>query len=166
MPVVVIEQFHPKRIVVEKFFTFPKNAEMINTHAHCVQIVSDNNLMEFFHRCEVASAHAIHFLVKRPPAREPIFYLLPATPSRAGLCKAFRKNTASAARKIFQETRKGPGLAQSCGHGTTFAGWNKKADYSSFFPSSCGIRCLSSGSLAMRSISSSIIRTTSALIFE
>lgn len=38
--------------------------------------------------------------------------------------------------------------------------------YSSFFSSSCGSRCLRFGSLAIRSISSSIICTTSALMRE
>ena len=47
--------------------------------------------------------------------------------AEAGLCKAFRKNTASGARKIFAETREGPALLNPDRHGTTFAGGNKKA---------------------------------------
>ena len=54
----------------------------------------------------------------------------------------------------------GLALLNPGGHGTTFAGWNKKADlfYSSFLSSSfCGIRCFRSGSLAILAISSSMI---------
>ncbi|KDS13748.1 hypothetical protein M089_5552 [Bacteroides ovatus str. 3725 D9 iii] len=47
---------------------------------------------------------------------------MPASLSRAGLCKAFRKNTASGARKIFAETRKGSALLNPDRHGATFAG--------------------------------------------
>lgn len=41
--------------------------------------------------------------------------------------RIFRKNTASVARKIFAETRKGLALLNPVWHGTTFAGGNKKA---------------------------------------
>jgi hypothetical protein len=64
----------------------------------------------------------ICFSVKHLPAREPIFYFLPAKPFRAGLCKAFRENTASEARMIFAETRKGLALLNPFRHGTNFAG--------------------------------------------
>lgn len=73
------------------------------------------------------------FSVKHLPAREPIFYFLPASLSRAGLCKAFRKNTASGARKIFAETRKGPALLNPDRHGTNFAGGNKKTVFQLLF---------------------------------
>ena len=107
---------------------------MVNPHTHRVQIVSDNNLKELFHWCEVASAHVIHFLVKRPPAREPVFYFLPATPSRAGLCKAFGKNTASGARKIFAETRKAPALLNPAGTGLPLQAGIKKRTIHLPFP--------------------------------
>jgi hypothetical protein len=79
----------------------------------------------FVVECGILSAYHIEqdtkpshiFSVKHLPVREPIFYFLPAKQSRAGLCKAFRKNTASAARKIFAETRKGPALLNPSGTG-------------------------------------------------
>jgi len=64
----------------------------------------------------------LFILLNISPVREPIFYFLPAIPFRAGLCKAFRENTASGARKIFSETRKGPALLNPDRHGTNFAG--------------------------------------------
>jgi len=62
------------------------------------------------------------FSVEHLPARKPIFYFLPASLSRAGLCKAFRKNTASEARMILAETREGLALLNPYRHGTNFAG--------------------------------------------
>ncbi|WP_300939469.1 hypothetical protein [Bacteroides acidifaciens] len=64
----------------------------------------------------------IFFSVEHLPAREPIFYFLPAIPFRAGLCKAFRENTESEARMIFAETREGLALLNPYRHGTNFAG--------------------------------------------
>lgn len=55
VPVVVIEEFHPKRIVVEKFLAIEENADMVDPYIHRVQAVPGENLMEPFHRCEVAS---------------------------------------------------------------------------------------------------------------
>lgn len=91
-------------------------------------------------------------------------------PDCARLCEKYRSTRA---RMIFQQTTEGPGLAQSSGHGTTFAGGNKTAVslflyFQSLFssPSCCGMRCLSSGSFFILSISSSIICKTSDFICE
>ncbi len=110
----------------------------------------------------------LFFSVEHLPAREPIFYFLPAIPFRAGLCKALRKNTASEARMIFAETRKGSALLNPDGTGRTLQAEIKERSvgYYSLSSSSCGIRCCKSGSFLIRSISSSIICITSALMRE
>ena len=51
-----------------------------------------------------------YFELDIPGFVEPRFYFLPAPPFRAGLRKAFGKNTASAARMIFPRNPKGPAL--------------------------------------------------------
>lgn len=96
----------------------------MNLSDDCIFHIPGNLTQQSF--CSIVHICCTHdhlfFSVEHLPAREPIFYFLPAIPFRTGLCKAFRKNTASEARMIFVETRKGPALLNPYRHGTNFAG--------------------------------------------
>ena len=92
LPLTVIENFHSERIIVEQFPVSEEYSQVIGSDFHQFQTVTVKNLVESFHRGEVASAHnCILFELNICGSGEPLFPFLTCLtvlcPDSARLCE-------------------------------------------------------------------------------
>ena len=66
LPLPVVEEFHPERIIIKKFPSFGEYSQVIDTYFHQFQTVMVDNLMESIHRCEIASFPHNSFVIIIP----------------------------------------------------------------------------------------------------